>query len=123
MYALQIVYFDTDFPSKIVDKLGLSFRTVKQLNEIIDNKLPGRPPFRCKELIIGNERLEFYCRDVVECIRSLYGDPQFAQDLAFAPERHYTNPECMCRIYHEMYTGDWWWTVQVRVLWLNHYRD
>jgi Plavaka transposase len=107
---------------KIVDKLGLSFRTAKQLNELID-KLPGRPPFQRKELIIGNERLDFYCRDIVECIRSLYSDPQFAQDLAFAPERHYTSPDRTCRIYNEMYTGDWWWTVQVCVLWLNHYRD
>ena len=102
---------------KVVDKLGLSYRTVNQLNDIIDNKLPGRPPFQCKEFIIGDsndpEHLEFYCRDVVECIRSLYGDPQFAQDLAFAPERHYTSPEHMCRIYNEMHTGDWWWTVQV----------
>jgi hypothetical protein len=31
----------------------------------------------------------------------------------FAPERHYTNEERTCRIYNEMHTGDWWWTVQV----------
>ena len=99
--------------SKVVDKLGLSYRTAKQLNEIIDEKLPGRPPFQCREFIIGDEHLEFYCRDIVECIRSLYGDPKFGQDLTFAPERHYTNPERTCRIYNEMHTGDWWWTVQV----------
>ena len=112
-HALQIKHFVTDSPFKVVDKLGLSYRTAKQLNSIIDNKLPGRPPFKCKEFKIGNETLEFYYRDVVECIRSLYGDPQFVQDLIFAPEQHYTNPECTCRIYNEMHTGDWWWTVQV----------
>ena len=86
---------------------------MRQLNGIIDAKLPGRPPFECKVLELGGERLEFYCRDVLECIRSLYGDPQFAQDLIFAPEQHYTDHARTCRIYNEMHTGDWWWSVQV----------
>jgi Plavaka transposase len=96
----------------------LSFHTVKELNNIIDHKLPGpgRPCFQRKDLIIGQERLEFYYRDMLECIRSLFGDPQFAQDLVFAPERHYTSHERKSRLYHEMYTGDWWWTIQVRPL-------
>ena len=83
------------------------------MNNIIDTKLSGCPPFLCRELNIGHECLEFYYRDIIECIRSLYGDPQFAQELAFAPEHHYISPERMCRIYNEMYTGDWWWSVQV----------
>src|ERR1700741_5459195 len=99
---------------KLVDALDLSYHNVRQLNEIIDTKLPGCPRFKRKELDIGGENLDFYCRDVLECIRSLYGDPQFTQDLAFAPERHYTSHERASRIYNEMYTGDWWWSVQVR---------
>jgi hypothetical protein len=101
---------------KLVDALGLSYRTVDQLNKIIDKSLPGRPTFERSELIIGNERLEFYSRDVIQCIRSLYGDPSFAQELTFVPERHYTSHERTCRVYNEMYTGDWWWSVQVCVL-------
>jgi len=104
----------TNLPLKVVDKLGLSYRTTKQLNDIIDNKLPGRPPFQCKEFSIGGEQLEFYYRDILECIRSLYGDPEFAQDLVFSPERHYTSAQRTHQIYNEMYTGTWWWTVQVR---------
>lgn len=94
--------------------LGVSYSTVKQLNSFIDHKLPGRPTFQRKELTIGQERLEFYCRDVLECIRSLFGDPQYAEDLVFAPERHYTSHERKSRLYHEMYTCDWWWAIQVR---------
>jgi len=113
MYALQTKCFVTNLLFKVVDKLGLSYRTANQLNAIIDNDLSGRPPFKCQKFKIGDETLEFYYRDVVECIRSLYGDPQFVQDLILAPERHYTSPERTCRIYNEMHTGDWWWTVQV----------
>jgi hypothetical protein len=100
---------------KVVDTLGLSYNTVNKLNSIIDTKLPGQPPFQRKELVIGDERLEFYWRDVLECIRSLYGDPKFAQDLTFVPERHYTCHARRIRIYNEMYTGDWWWGIQVRI--------
>jgi hypothetical protein len=99
-----------------VDALGLSFRTVKELNNIVDTELPGRPSFQRKEFKVGDEEHEFYCRDVMQCIQALYGDPRFADHLVFVPERHYTNHERSCRVYNEMHTGDWWWTVQVRKL-------
>jgi len=99
---------------KLVEKLGLSYRNVKDLNKIIDKALPGRPTFKRKDLIIGDQRLEFYHREIIPCIRSLYGDPGFVHDLVFAPERHYTNTSRTCRIFSEMHTGNWWWSVQVR---------
>jgi hypothetical protein len=76
----------TKSEAKVVDRLGLSYSNANELNAIIDSDLPGQPPFQRKEVIIGDERLEFHSRDIIECIRSLYGDPQFTQDLAFAPE-------------------------------------
>jgi hypothetical protein len=110
----SINYYGTNSNVKVVDALGLSFRTVNELNEMIDTNLSGRPCFQCKTLTINGEPLEFYSRDAIECIRCLYGDPRFAQHLAFAPERHYTSYERTTRIYNEIYTGDWWWKVQVR---------
>jgi len=89
---------------------------MKQLNSIIDRSLPGLPPFLCRELNIGHERLQFYHRDTLQCIRSLFGDPNLMQHLAFAPEQHYTDHEQTCRILSEMYTGDWWWSKQVRTI-------
>lgn len=76
--------------------------------------MPGRPAFQCRELVIGGETLELHFRDVLACIQSLYGDPELAQYLITAPERHYSDDERTNRIYSEMHTGDWWWTVQVR---------
>jgi Plavaka transposase len=87
---------------------------MKGLNDIIDNHLSGPPSFQRKELRIGNECLDFYCRDTLQCIRSLYGDPAFVQDLAFSPAQHYTGADQACRIINEMHTGDWWWSIQVR---------
>ena len=99
---------------QVVEKLGLSFSSTKELNDIIDKALPGRPPFKTREVTIGGETLELHYRDILTCIRSLYGDPEFIQDLIFSPEHHYSDRDHTCRVYSEMHTGDWWWAVQVR---------
>ncbi|KAH9015334.1 hypothetical protein EDB85DRAFT_1875899 [Lactarius pseudohatsudake] len=96
---------------EVTDRLGVSYSSAKELDRIID-ALPGRPPFECEDFTIGGERLSFYFRNVLQCIRTLFGDPEFAHELAFAPERHYSDPERTCRVYSEMHTGDWWWAVQ-----------
>jgi hypothetical protein len=83
------------------------------LNNLIDNQLPGRPPFERTEVSIGNECLEFYSRNILSCIRGLFGDPTFARDLILFPERVYTDPERTERVYNEIHTGNWWWAVQV----------
>jgi hypothetical protein len=106
-------YHGTNGLRKIVERLDLSYRTTRELNNIIDDELPGPPPFQCKELDIGNEELQFFCCDTLQCICSLYGNPDFVQDLVYAPEQHYTSKEQTCRIINEMHTADWWWTMQV----------
>ena len=86
---------------------------MKGLNNIIDNDLDGPPSFECKQLDIGNERLDFYCRDTLQCIRTLYGDPAFVQDLAHSPVQLYADETKTCHVINEMHTGDWWWSKQV----------
>ncbi|KAH9021271.1 hypothetical protein EDB84DRAFT_1275071 [Lactarius hengduanensis] len=99
---------------EVVDKLGLSYRTPNELNNIIDKELPERPQFKCEDVSIAGNTFQFYYRDVLQCIRTLYGNPEFVRDLVFAPERHYTDHERTCRVYSEIHTGNWWWAVQVR---------
>ncbi|KAF8265448.1 hypothetical protein EI94DRAFT_1858251 [Lactarius quietus] len=97
----------------LVEKLGLSFHTSKELNDIIDNQLPSTPTFKTHDVVIGGEDLQFHYRDLIPCIRALFSNPEFAHDLICAPERHYTDSSCKHRIYNEMHTGDWWWSVQM----------
>lgn len=59
---------------------------------------------------------EVYFRDVIACLRALFGDPDFASVLVFAPEKHYTDELRKERLYHDMQTGRWWWSTQVRSL-------
>ncbi|EPQ49860.1 hypothetical protein GLOTRDRAFT_51483, partial [Gloeophyllum trabeum ATCC 11539] len=93
------------------DSLGLSYKDADSLNKIVD-ALPGRPKFRREEVIVAEEAFEVYHRDVLECIQALYGDPEFAADLIFAPERHYSDPDMTIRMYSDMHTGKWWWATQ-----------
>jgi len=58
----------TNLRTKIVDKLSLSYSSVYELNNVINTELPGRPHFQCNLLDIGDEELEFYSRDILECI-------------------------------------------------------
>ena len=63
--------------------------------------------------MVGNEVCELFFRDIIQCIRALFGDPDFAPYLIFAPERHYTDNDKEEMVYHDMYTGAWWCFTQV----------
>lgn len=101
---------------QVSKRLGLSFKNSKELNNIIDNNLPGCPRFERHEVLVGNEVCEVYFRDVIACIKALFGDPDFAPYLVFAPEKHYVDESKTMRMYHDMHTGKWWWSTQVSCL-------
>ena len=64
----------------------------------------------------SGEVLEFYARDIIECLRTLWGDPDFDGNLIVEPERLYADEDTRVRIYHDMNTGKWWWDSQVEIL-------
>ena len=66
------------------------------------------------EVVVGGESFELYARDIIECIRALWADPEFLPYLVFEPERHYADDDHTIRMYHDMNTGKWWWATQVR---------
>lgn len=59
------------------------------------------------------EELELWMRDPVECIRELMQNPTFKDSMEYVPERIYKDAEGKVRVYEEMWTGDWWWKIQV----------
>jgi hypothetical protein len=72
--------------------LGLSFKNSAELNKIIDNKLPyKRPIFTRHEVKDAGESYDLFMRNIIQCVKSLYGDPEHAQYLAIVPERHYAD--------------------------------
>jgi len=69
--------------------------------------------FRREEVHIGGESYDFHFREVIPCLRALFGDPRFSTHLVFAPEHHYQDEGHAVQVFSEMYTGKWWWSVQV----------
>ena len=63
---------------------------------------------------MAGESFDLYFRDILECVRALYGNPEFARYLVFEPEKVYSQGNHK-RLYHDMYTGTWWWATQVRI--------
>lgn len=55
-------------------------------------------------------------RDPREAIRALLGNPVYAKDVVYRPKRIFTNSQKDKRIYHEMWTGNWWYAIQVSVV-------
>ena len=97
---------------QVHESLGLSYKTSKQLNAIVD-KLPGRPKFKKSEVTMAGEVFDVWHRDILECIQTLIGDPEFAGELKLAPEKHYTDKDHLNRVYSDVHTGKWWWKIQV----------
>jgi hypothetical protein len=56
-----------------------------------------------------------YIRDIIEVIRELMGNTRFKAHMRYAPERHWTSRARRKRVFGEMWTGDWWWQMQVSI--------
>jgi hypothetical protein len=97
------------------ETLGLSYKNTKELNKLVDS-LPDRPKFERREIVVGGEAFDVYFRDVLDCVRALYGDPEFTPHLVFKPERHYADEDMTIRTFSDMHTGKWWWSTQVYFL-------
>ncbi|KAI0336980.1 hypothetical protein BDW22DRAFT_1340702 [Trametopsis cervina] len=98
------------------DALGLSYKNIRELNHVIDTELPNRRPrFTRAEIEVEGEAFDVWYRDVLDCVRALFSDESFAPFLVFAPERHYGDEARTSRLYHDVYTGKWWWTTQEKL--------
>ncbi|KAG2081953.1 hypothetical protein BD769DRAFT_1633506 [Suillus cothurnatus] len=100
----------------VSERLGLSFKNANELNKLIDHELPtGRPKFKREQVIVAGEAFDVYYRNIIKCVKLLYGDPDFARYLTFAPERHYADDDQTVRLFHDMHTGKWWWETQKKL--------
>ncbi|KAG1759185.1 hypothetical protein EDD22DRAFT_981132 [Suillus occidentalis] len=100
----------------ISECLSLSFKNANELNAIVDHGLPtGRPKFKHEQIVVAGEAFDIYYHDVIECVKSLYGDLDFTKYLAFAPERHYSDEDETIHLFHDMHTGKWWWDTQKKL--------
>ena len=88
------------------------------------DSLPTGPKWELVELSVegkglsGNgemvtEKVELWRRDPVECIRELFSNPAFKDNIHYKPQKTYSNKSKTERVYGEMWEGQWWWKTQV----------
>jgi len=102
------------------------------LIEIIEKQLPQGPHWTGRLVTLPDaptEPQEFYYRDIIECVKFLFQDPAFAEDMLYKATRLYDagegqgeapdTPEGLNRLYGEMNTGDLWVEEEVHHLNIN----
>ena len=65
---------------------------------------------------VVTEVLDLWRRNPVDCVRELIGNPTFREVMGYAPERQFVDEELLERVLNEMWTADWWWKIQVRIV-------
>ncbi|KAG1819804.1 uncharacterized protein BJ212DRAFT_1446151 [Suillus subaureus] len=66
-------------------------------------------------VIVTGESFDVYYCDIIECVKSLYGDPDFTQYLTFSLEWHYADDNKTVHLFHDMHTSKWWWKTQKKL--------
>ena len=56
---------------------------------------------------------QIYYRNPVNVIQALWSNPIYSNQMTFAPQKMWSSSERISRLYNEMWTGDWWWKIQV----------
>lgn len=102
---------------------SVSFGSKDELYRRVD-ELPSGVGWHCREVVQEGdlkdvngrpltEKLELWYRDPVDCVKELMGNPVFKDHLAYAPTRVYQDRRGQVRQIDEMWTGNWWWDIQV----------
>ncbi|KAG1825196.1 hypothetical protein EV424DRAFT_1471780 [Suillus variegatus] len=100
------------------NRTKLSFHNNRSFLQRVD-ELPHGPGWSCKKVTVrGNcedengemlqEEVELWCRDPVECVKELIGNPSFKEDMAYSPAKAYADRAGQDRVIDEMWTADWW---------------
>lgn len=100
----------------MVEKLGLSYRNIAGLHKNVDNLRARAGEWKVRCLRFKDKPEDEYIfryRDVIEAIKSLWGDPALASHLVYRPRKVFKDSSKSTRMYSEMWDGKWWDIIQV----------
>lgn len=96
----------------------MPWRKLEDMYASVDN-LESGPTWTGNTLNVktaeGEETFVVYRRCPLEIVRHLIGLERLRDHMRFGPEREWTTTidGRRIRVYSEMWTGDWWWRLQV----------
>ena len=104
------------FQSK--EDIGLSYHNMDNLKRKISS-LPKQGEWQTCTMALSEDpgvQHQIYYRNPIDVIKSLQSNPTYADQMAFAPQKVWTSSDKTSQLYNEMWTGDWWWKIQVLFL-------
>jgi hypothetical protein len=96
--------------------MGLSFNSSRALYQLVDSLSNRGGGWLYEEMGFDDrpgEKFILHYRDIISAIRGLWGDPKFADHMVYRPKRVFTDASKKERVYSEMWTANWWWSIQV----------
>ncbi|KAG8725993.1 hypothetical protein FRC10_007571, partial [Ceratobasidium sp. 414] len=95
------------------------WKTNKMLMDDVD-KLPTGPGWRTYELgtLVPGHRVYksyLFTRNIVEVVCDIMADRGFDGRTEYTPKRYYLDEDRTCRVYGNVWSGDWWWRMQLRI--------
>ncbi|KAF8509392.1 hypothetical protein JB92DRAFT_3083772 [Gautieria morchelliformis] len=99
-----------------------SFMDKQGLLKKIDS-LPPAPSWQCHTVQVNGdvhdyngerrtEELFIWCRNPVDCVKELIGNPAFKEAMHYAPQKVFTDLTEADQVFNKMWTGEWWWELQ-----------
>ncbi|KAE9389078.1 hypothetical protein BT96DRAFT_835447 [Gymnopus androsaceus JB14] len=80
----------------VVEKLGLSYHNVRGLHQCIDSICPKAGDWKVRRLRFKdhpNEEFILCHRNILDVVKSLWGDPSLAQHLVYCPKSIFKDTE------------------------------
>ena len=99
-----------------MEKLGLSYNNSRSLHQVLDNIPDQAGTWQTQYLTFKdhpNQTFIIRHRNIIQSIASLWGDPEHAKHLVYAPRKIFTDSHKTNHIFSEMWTGKWWHAIQV----------
>ena len=66
--------------------MGTLYKNANELNKKIDSLPTHRPKFKRRKVEHAGETHKFFSRDIIGCIKELFGHHDFVPHLKFKPE-------------------------------------
>jgi hypothetical protein len=95
----------------------LSYHNIRGLHKLVDH-VPPRAAWKTQEIWFKSDPDDkhiIHYRDPLDAVRTLLGNPAHASDIVYKPRKIFRDASRSTRIYNEMWTGEWWNTIQVNL--------
>ncbi|KAF7981243.1 hypothetical protein HWV62_34611 [Athelia sp. TMB] len=112
--GLSMQAIDEFLALELIKQLPISFNSAKVLRACAEELPPG-PQWTCQPWPVKSPTkrpANLFYRDSIDCVRSLFGNPLFADHMHYTPYREFKTAEKLVRVYNEWMSANVAWNMQ-----------